>query len=144
MEELLKRQVFGHLGCHADGETYVVPINFVYKDLVVYAQSGEGKKVDMMRKNSAVCLEVAEITDTFNWKSVILTGNFEEIFDKKEKQQAEQGLIDKLMPLANKPENKPAHAIESVDKDGDGKVETIVFKLLIKNRSGRFEKKDPF
>ena len=144
MEELLRRQVIGHLGCHAAGETYVVPINFVYKDLVVYAQSGAGKKLDMMRKNPAVCLEVPEIIDTFNWKSVVLKGNFEEVTNEEEKKMALGLIIHKLMPLAKKPEDKAAHGIDSANEHGTENMEPIVFKIVIKKRSGRFEKKDPF
>ncbi|MGY4386463.1 nitroimidazol reductase NimA-like FMN-containing flavoprotein (pyridoxamine 5'-phosphate oxidase superfamily) [Pedobacter sp. UYP24] len=141
MEELLNNQVIGHLGCHADGETYVVPINYVYRGLTVYAHSKTGKKIDMMRKNSRVCLLVDQIKDTFTWKSVILTGKFEEITDESEKHQAMQGIIHKLMPLTNTPHQGPSHAIAP---DINGKIEAIVYKILIDTMTGRFERSVTF
>lgn len=44
IEALLSRQVTGRLGCHAEGTTYVVPVNYVYKNGIIYAHSGPGKE----------------------------------------------------------------------------------------------------
>ena len=30
VEELLKSQLIGRIGCHANGVTYVVPVNYFY------------------------------------------------------------------------------------------------------------------
>ena len=66
VEEMLSEQITGRLGCHHRGETYIVPVNYVYKNEFVYAHSGPGKKVDMMRKNPKVCFEVEEIESIFH------------------------------------------------------------------------------
>jgi len=60
IEGLLMRQVTGRLACHCDDETYLVPVNYVYKDGQIYAHSGPGKKIEMMRSNPKVCFEVEE------------------------------------------------------------------------------------
>ena len=47
--DLLESQFFRRLGCHLNGETYIVPINYVYRKDAIYAHSGEGKKIEMLR-----------------------------------------------------------------------------------------------
>src|SRR6478735_552165 len=91
IDALLHKQLTGRLGCHADGTTYVVPVNYTYDGNFIYAHSADGMKLSMMRKNPAVCFEVDEIAHVFRWKSVIVWGRFEEVEDLDEKQRIMQG-----------------------------------------------------
>jgi nitroimidazol reductase NimA-like FMN-containing flavoprotein (pyridoxamine 5'-phosphate oxidase superfamily) len=50
IETLLKDLPIGRIGCHADGITYIVPVNYVYDGNAIYVHSAEGLKIDMMRK----------------------------------------------------------------------------------------------
>jgi len=138
-EQLLKTQVVGRIACQADGDVYIVPMNYVYRDGSIYGHSGEGKKISMMRKNPSVCFEVDAITDIFNWQSVIAKGVYEEIDDIEEKQQAMQGIIHRIMPLVNKPDSHPSHGITEKDSDVGTSVELVVFRIRLKEVTGRFE-----
>ncbi len=138
-EELLKRQITGRLACHYRGETYIVPLNYVYKDGMIYAHSGPGKKIDMMRKNPKVCFEVEEIESIFQWQCAIAWGTFEEIIDADEKQQARQLLIHRFMPLVSLPGNHPSHGIVSAESDIDTAVDPIVYRIKTSKITGRFE-----
>lgn len=140
MDALLKRQITGRLGCHHRGVTYVVPVNYIYKDGVIYAHSGPGKKIDMMRQNPSVCFEVDEIENIFKWKCVIAWGRFEEIFDMDEKQQAMQALTHRIMPFVNSPEGHDSHGITANEYDLGTKIDLIVYKILLIKITGRFEK----
>ena len=140
IEELLKRQVTGRLGCHVNGDTYIIPINYNYKNGIIYGHSGTGKKIDMMRQNPNVCFEVDDIQSIFHWHSVIAWGTFEEIKDSDEKQQAMQGLIHRIMPLVESPGGHPSHGITAKEKDVDTLIETIVYKIKITKATGRFER----
>ena len=133
MIALLENQVIGRLGCHSDGETYVVPINYVYRNNAIYAHSGAGKKIDMLRHNKEVCFQVDEIKDTFSWKSVVVWGTFEEL-QGEERQQAMQGIIHRIMPLTYKPSQEVSHGISSGVHQ-----QIIVYKINIKEGTGRFE-----
>ena len=139
IESLLKQQVIGRLACHADGITYIVPINYVYDGTNIYSHSAGGKKIVMMRKNPEVCFEVDEIQDVFKWKSAIVWGRFEEITDIDEKQRAMQGIIHRIMPLANNPTDHPSHGITANESDIGTSVEIIIYKIVVTNKTGRFE-----
>jgi len=131
--KFLEKQVIGRLGCHANGETYVVPINYVYKDNAIYGHSGNGKKIDMMRINPKVCFEVDEIIDTFRWTGAILNGNFIELFGE-ERQQAMQGIIHRIMPLTDRPSEEPSHGINPEKHN-----QIIVYKIVLTSVSGKYE-----
>jgi len=130
---LLESQFIGRIGCHVNGETYIVPVNYVYQNNAIYVQSGEGKKIEMLRTNSRVCFQVDKIDSMFTWKSVILWGNFEELKDM-ERQQVMQGLILRIMPNTDEAGRNPAHAINAQLHDS-----LIVFRINIENGTGRFE-----
>ncbi len=134
--DMLERQVIGRLGCHANDETYIVPINYIYKDNAIYAHSGNGKKIEMMRINPKVCFQVDEIVDTFRWKSAILWGNYIELEGEK-RQQAMQGIIHKIMPLTDRPTEEPSHGIPPEEHEN-----IIVYKIELTEASGRFESHD--
>lgn len=139
IENLLKEQVIGRIGCQSQGEIYVVPINYVYRNGYIYGHSAEGKKIRMMRENPTVCFEVDNIQTVFRWQSVIVNGTYEEITDIEEKQQAMQGIIHRIMPLVNSPSGHPSHGITENESDVGTSVELIVYRIRIGEKSGRFE-----
>ena len=81
IEEFLLGQRIARLGCHAGGETYVVPVIYAYGDGAIVSVTQEGRKVAMLRENPRVCVEVDEYdTDgRGSWRSVIAYGSAEEL-----------------------------------------------------------------
>ena len=80
IESLLDEQVYGRLGCHDDGEVYVLPLIYVREGQSLYIMTTEGRKIQAMRKNPSVCFEVDEFErSTGNWRSVIVQGQYEEL-----------------------------------------------------------------
>jgi nitroimidazol reductase NimA-like FMN-containing flavoprotein (pyridoxamine 5'-phosphate oxidase superfamily) len=140
IEDLLIKQVTGRLGCHANGITYIVPINYVYRSPDIFAHSADGKKIEMMRKNPEVCFQADEIESIFRWQSVIAWGRFEEITNMDEKQQAMQGIIHRIMPLAKNPASHPSHGITEKESNVGTTIELIVYKIVLTKKTGRFEK----
>ena len=82
--EFLVRSGFGHLGCTRNEEPYVVPIYFAYEPGRLYGFSTFGRKIDWMRANPKVCVEVDEVVSHFSWTSVIITGRYQELPDTPE------------------------------------------------------------
>ena len=81
IEDFLHSQRIARLGCHAGGETYVVPVIYAYRDGAVVTVTTEGRKVAMLRENPRVCVELDEYdTDgKGSWRSVIAQGSAEEL-----------------------------------------------------------------
>ena len=81
LESLLQEQTFGRLGCCAEGELYVVPISYVYdpQRKRLLGQTTYGKKIEMMRKNPSVCVEVDDVRSLTHWRSAIVWGRYEEL-----------------------------------------------------------------
>ena len=139
IDRLLKQQVIGRIACYADDSIYIVPVNYVYDGSFIYCHSAMGKKIEMMRKNPEVGFEVEEIINVFRWKSVIVWGRFEEITDIEEKQQAMQGIIHRIMPLSNKPNDHPSHGIAEKESDIGTQIELIIYRIRVEKKTGRFE-----
>jgi uncharacterized protein len=77
--EFLGRMEFGRLGCVHDNQPYVVPTYFAYEPDRLYGFSTLGRKIEWMRSNSRVCLEVDEVISTKSWNCVIVSGRYEEL-----------------------------------------------------------------
>jgi uncharacterized protein len=60
MEELLRAECVGHIAMCAEGELYLVPLNYAYAEgKVLFHCSLQGKKLDMIRANPQVCFEIS-------------------------------------------------------------------------------------
>jgi len=79
IDAFLGEELVGRIGCHAGGETYVVPVIYAYDGASLYVYSVEGRKLAMMRENPEVCFEVDRYEGPGRWRSVILWGRFEEL-----------------------------------------------------------------
>lgn len=80
-QEFLERTWLGRLGCALDDQPYVVPLHFEYEPNYLYLFSTEGKKIEWMRANAKVCVEVDEITSPSEWVTVIVNGRYEELYE---------------------------------------------------------------
>ena len=79
IDELLREEIVGRVGCHVEGLTYVVPVIYAYDGEAVWIVTVEGQKTQMMRANPQVCFEVDEYAGPGSWRSVIVQGTFEEL-----------------------------------------------------------------
>lgn len=87
MEEFQCRQILeqasvGRLACAKDNQPYIVPVYFSFDGRHIYGVTTEGQKVEWMRSNPKVCLEIDDLTSHDHWTSVIIFGRFEELQDK--------------------------------------------------------------
>ena len=53
----------------------------------LYAFSTIGQKIEWMRENPKVCLEVEEIDDQSHWTTVLVIGRYEEIHQEPERER---------------------------------------------------------
>jgi uncharacterized protein len=75
----LTRAKVGRLACAHDNQPYVVPIYFVYEEPYLYGFTTLGQKVEWMRSNPLVCVELDEVQNREQWTSILLFGRYEEL-----------------------------------------------------------------
>jgi len=141
IEHLLTSQVLGRIGCHADGRTYVVPISFAYDGKYIYGHTEEGMKIDMMRRNPAVCFEVDTLANMANWQSIICQGEFEELTNTEERNEALKILLGRKLPLiSSKTVQLSPHWPFPPEELAN--ITGIVYRIALQEKTGRFEKED--
>src|SRR5918995_3440457 len=95
IEALLRTAIVGRIACcghglSGDGRPYLVPLEYGYDGESIYAHSGPGRKLDLMRAEPRVTFEVDEAEASDRWRSVIAEGTFEEIDDPEQRDAALQ------------------------------------------------------
>ena len=123
--ELPRNQNIGRLGCCREGMPYVIPVNYFFDGDDIYIHSMPGRKIQIMRANPYVCLQVDEIEDTFNWLSVIAFGRFEEVHDTTERDRILAAMFQRFPHLT---------PVES--KARDSMSEIIIFRIRIERITG--------
>jgi len=80
--QALEHAAVGRLACARDNQPYIVPIYFALDREHAYAFSTLGQKIEWMRTNPKVCLEVDERIGHDRWQSVVIFGHYEELRDR--------------------------------------------------------------
>jgi nitroimidazol reductase NimA-like FMN-containing flavoprotein (pyridoxamine 5'-phosphate oxidase superfamily) len=130
---VLGRTSLARLACARDNQPYVVPI-LCYFDAegdALYSVAAAGQKIEWMRENPKVSVEVSEITDRYHWTTVVAFGRFEEltesVADDHLRRRAHE-LFDQRhewwFPGMQKPEPGAA-------------AQTVVYRIRIDELSGR-------
>ena len=142
IEQILRSEVIGRIGCHANGKTYVVPITYAYDGERVICHTSQGMKIQMMRSNPEVCFEVEQVDNLANWRSVIAWGKYEELQGEASK-KAMRLLIERVMPIMASTTVHPSHAEEALreGKDYQPSPQTVIFSIHLSEKTGRFEKR---
>ena len=124
-QAILQASQFGRLGCLVKGAPYVVPINYLYNGEDLYMHALPGLKIQAMRQTAQICLQVDEVKDDYNWRSVIAFGEYEEITDAEEREQLLGAMFQRL------PHMTPVESQMTKGQD-----EVIVFRLRIERITG--------
>lgn len=129
IERLLGSALVGRIACCAtafDGEArpFVVPLAYGYDGESVYAFSGMGRKIQIMRAQPLISFEVDEAIAEDRWSSVIADGEFEELTTDEGRRLAHRVLFGEDSPF---PDFTP---------------QQIVYRLRLTRKTGRFELPD--
>jgi nitroimidazol reductase NimA-like FMN-containing flavoprotein (pyridoxamine 5'-phosphate oxidase superfamily) len=125
IEALLASSIVGRIACNQPGDhPYLVPLAYAYDGESVYAVSGPGRKLDLMRADPRVSFEVDRVEQSDTWQSVVAKGEFEEVTDADEIQMA----VALLEGATGVPVVMGAHS--------------VVFRLRLTGKSGRYEVPD--
>ena len=130
---LLQRARLGRLACSRNDQPYVVPVR-LYLDPgshCLYGFSMVGQKIDWMRANPRVCVEVDEVVDKDHWATVVIFGTYEELDDSpndnagRERAHALfESIPDWWFPAAAKTDSREPHAV-------------VVYRIRIDRMTGR-------
>jgi hypothetical protein len=130
MHALLQRESFGHLGCARDGRPYVVPMHYAYDGKDLYFFTTEGMKTQYIQANPQVCLQIEEVTDSMNWRSVMVVGRANELTQKDEMQHAMKLITERNPSLTP--------AISSTQLDSIGRaVDVAIYRIAPEVIDGR-------
>ncbi|MGB5371263.1 MAG: pyridoxamine 5'-phosphate oxidase family protein [Flavobacteriaceae bacterium] len=135
---LLKNNYIGHLGFISQGDPHVIPITFYYNqaDNTIISYSEEGHKINAMRHNGSVSLQVEEIISNSNWQSVLVHGNFEEIKGSNAKYLLHQFAEGVKNVLKVKEQKHPEFISEFSSKTYSGGI-PIVYRINISVMNGK-------
>ena len=130
-QKLLKELKLGHLGCVLEsGEPYVVPVNYLFSGDEIYIHCLPGQKLDALRANGKICLQVEKISEPCRWQSAIAFGEFQEVkrMNKKiEILKAFAARFDHLTP------------VEAMSEEHWNSGGLVVFRFGIKRLTGMSE-----
>ena len=136
--DVLSRTTLGHLACTRGDQPYVVPVHFSFDAAhkCLYGFSGVGQKIEWMRENPKVCVEVEDIADKNRWTTVLVFGRFEEIDDSPAQagtRSRMQALLEARhewwLPATGKLESREPHA-------------AVVYQISIDRMTGRRASRD--
>jgi len=142
IEEILRRATVCRIALNDDVSPHLLPLNFGYSERALYFHSaGEGKKIELIRKNNRVTFEVEDFNRlvsadtacgyTTAFRSVIGTGKIELLTDLDEKIRG----LDILMRQ---------HGKKDPNTYREGSVEKLaVLKLTIENISCKQSGEEP-
>jgi len=141
IELILSSNVIGRIGCVGNERVYVVPVTYVYDNGCIIGHTTEGMKIEFLRQNPDCCFEVDEMKSISNWQSVIGWGTFEEL-NGSDAEQAMEKLLTKLIPLVPS-ETSHAGRMGPISASRTSTLvtkSTIVYRILLKEKSGRYER----
>jgi len=113
---LVKKQWLARLACANANIPYVVPVQYACAGDRLYAFTLPGNKLDIMRGNPNVCVQIDQLKSKHSWKSVIIDARFVELDgdeSREEKHRAWSLLaqhLDWWEPGALKPSSRLADA----------------------------------
>lgn len=135
IEEIVRRSLVCRLGLAEENRPYIVPLSFGFKDNTLYFHSApEGKKIEILRKNSRVCFEfdldhevlVDEKACKWGMKYRSVIG-FGKAFIVEDIQEKKQGLNAIMEHYSGRTYEYPEAAINN----------TLVIKIEIESMTGK-------
>jgi nitroimidazol reductase NimA-like FMN-containing flavoprotein (pyridoxamine 5'-phosphate oxidase superfamily) len=140
MNHFLLTQAVGRIACTDGKKPYIVPVTYMFDGKDIIGQTKDGKKLTIMRNNPNVCFEVDAMNNMVNWRSVIINGTFSELKGTAAI-KAREYLFNHIWPyLTSSSIHSHEHETSLLSVDDAGRVKPIMFRIKIKEKSGRFEK----
>jgi nitroimidazol reductase NimA-like FMN-containing flavoprotein (pyridoxamine 5'-phosphate oxidase superfamily) len=128
----------GRLACARENQPYIVPVYVVYHEPFLYGFTTPGQKVEWMRFNPLVCVELDEIQGNDEWTSILVFGRYEELPDNLEWQQERSRAFKYLQEHARWWEP----GCTSFQHGHEHPLTPVFYRIQIRRISGRRAKPD--
>jgi nitroimidazol reductase NimA-like FMN-containing flavoprotein (pyridoxamine 5'-phosphate oxidase superfamily) len=76
---MLAETNLARLACAHNNQPYIIPIHVDLSDDFLYCYATLGQKIEWMRQNPLVCLEVEDLKTHGQWSSLVVFGHYEEL-----------------------------------------------------------------
>ena len=139
IENIIMSQSLCRVACSDAKKPYVVPVSYAYDGKYIYFQTKEGKKIDILRKNPQVCIEIDLMMSMNHWQCVLINGKFEEL-KADEAVKAREILFNKILTLLTSSTIPDIDNSKKENIDDSNRIKPIMCRVLITEKSGRFEK----
>lgn len=135
---LLGSNYIGRLAYISQAAPSIVPITYYYDQSSnsVISYSGEGHKINAMRKNPLVSIQVDEIVETDNWKSIAVHGTFDELHGTDAKYHLHL-FTEGVRSLANQLEKRDFKSIDEFSSKMPTNKVPIVYRIKIIEITGK-------
>lgn len=135
---ILRNNYIGRLAFISEGKPFTVPITYFFdpSDNSILSYSGQGHKIDAMRKNHSVSLQVDAIVSVHNWESALVHGTFEELKSSDAKQKLQEFAKGVKRILLSKERKEVEFINEFSSKQYSGE-NSIVYRIKILEITGK-------
>lgn len=135
---LLENDYLAHLSYIYQNRPFVVPITYFYDNIsnVIICYSGEGHKMNAMRKNNHVALNVVDVDGLTKWKSVMVHGQFEQVMGSEAKAYLHSFSVG-IKELIIKRELKELHFISEFSSKRVNENLPMIFVVRIEEVTGK-------
>lgn len=139
--EVLKEGHYGHLAYCLGDQPFVVPVTCVFYEGALYSYTQEGHKIDVMRKNPQVCLQMENVKNGHEWQSVACQGTFEEVTDQAKIHAVHLLLADQYAKFSHgKPGVIVSPLIDTLNRYTNDEIKkSVVYRIIIKKCTGKAE-----
>ncbi|HEX2443675.1 MAG TPA: pyridoxamine 5'-phosphate oxidase family protein [Vicinamibacterales bacterium] len=130
---ILEKTNLGRLACARANQPYIVPVSIHFDPAgdCLYSFSIRGQKIDWMRENPKVCVEVEDITDKNHWTTVVVYGRYDEIEDSRADANARRRAYDLF-------QRQSQWWLPAAGKLASEEQETpVIYRIQIDRMSGR-------
>ena len=129
--DMLARTNVARLACAQNNQPYIIPIRVELERRFLYGYATLGQKIEWMRQNPLVCVEIDERITHGQWASVVVSGHYEELPHTPE-HEGPREVAERLF------QKRPAWwEPASVPLTGHEQRAPIVFRVGIGRVSGR-------
>jgi len=143
---MLSSEAVMRLAVNSDGQPYIVPVNFGYRDNALYFHSAkEGMKIEALKQNPRVCFEVERGSEVLQaqtacgfgtrYRSIIGYGVARILESAEEKKYALSVMMEKYA-TGNSASGMPAHA-GTWDFDREKLDRTLCVRIDIESMTGK-------